>query len=510
MPNIERYTSIGYPRIHLRLYSTVMRAHGLDESQMITLFPLSLSGAAQCWFTSLESSQSRTWDDLAQEFLQQFSFNTVVNVSRRELKALRQRADDPGLPGTWSGYPSQISIIWSWLYTMSRTVFPEDSGQILPLVMLRGRSPPRDRDRLMPQAPHPTYDQTYMPQTLALPYYAPRASRDHLFHIQPHDSHNAEAVFTVRHAVELGSSEAYRGWGPGHETDRCTALRHAIQDLINQGLVHLGQSSVTKNTLSAHTTHAVPPPIDDIHFLDFSELDDHIHMLSCDDLEPEPIVSDGIYEMGGVTLGSRMPTPFRLVLEVASVQMATIEPLTFTHYSVQTSFILISDVKEPLPTTTRPLEGTFAPEEVRREDDKILSTHRDALIQALSQIRVETTTTPEGLIHMMMAGRATCIVFSNDDLPPEGSNYTFQAYDSTRREVVGTLEIELLIGPTTFITVFQKVKFIHDGQIVTVQSMGDIFIFSKPVLQISHSDNDLFLTGLTFDEVQTLEMEDFC
>ena len=44
MPNIERYTSIGCPRIHLRLYSTVMRAHGLDESQMITLFPLSLSG----------------------------------------------------------------------------------------------------------------------------------------------------------------------------------------------------------------------------------------------------------------------------------------------------------------------------------------------------------------------------------------------------------------------------------------------------------------------------------
>ena len=46
MPDIERYTSIGCSRIHLRLYSTLMRAHGLDESQMITLFPLSLSGAA--------------------------------------------------------------------------------------------------------------------------------------------------------------------------------------------------------------------------------------------------------------------------------------------------------------------------------------------------------------------------------------------------------------------------------------------------------------------------------
>ena len=65
MPDIKRYTGIGCPRIHLRLYSIVIRAHGLDESQMITLFPLSLSGAAQHWFASLESSRRRTWDDLA-------------------------------------------------------------------------------------------------------------------------------------------------------------------------------------------------------------------------------------------------------------------------------------------------------------------------------------------------------------------------------------------------------------------------------------------------------------
>ena len=89
MPDIERYTGIGCPRIHLRLYSTVMRDHGLDEPQMITLFPLSLSGEAQRWFASLESSRRRTWDDLAQEFLRQFSFNTVIDVSRRELEALR-------------------------------------------------------------------------------------------------------------------------------------------------------------------------------------------------------------------------------------------------------------------------------------------------------------------------------------------------------------------------------------------------------------------------------------
>ena len=93
MPDIERYTSIGCPRIHLRLYNTLMRAHRLDESQMITLSPLSLSRATQCWFASLESSWHRTWDDLAQEFLLQFSFNNVVDVSRTELEAVRQRSN---------------------------------------------------------------------------------------------------------------------------------------------------------------------------------------------------------------------------------------------------------------------------------------------------------------------------------------------------------------------------------------------------------------------------------
>ena len=112
------------------------------------------------------------------------------------------------------------------------------------------------------------------------------------------------------------------------------------------------------------------------------------------------------------------------------------------------------------------------------------------MIKALSRIRVDTTTSPDGLIHMLTAGRASCIVFSEDDLPPEGSNHTrplhisvgclgrrvpfvlldngsalnvcplateisigygptyfesstqtVRAYDSTRREVMGTLTL---------------------------------------------------------------------
>ena len=108
---------------------------------------------------------------------------------------------------------------------------------------------------------------------------------------------------------------------------------------------------------------------------------------------------------------------------------------------------------------------------------------------------------------MVTVSKATCIVFSYDDLPPEGSDHTrplyisiscssrrvpfvlldngsalnvcslaivialdyapsdfgpstqiIRAYDSTRREVMGTLEIELLIGPAIFVTLFHVLR----------------------------------------------------
>ena len=95
-----------------------------------------------------------------------------------------------------------------------------------------------------------------------------------------------------------------------------------------------------------------------------------------------------------------------------------------------------------LPPVVRPFAGTDARNEIQREDDEILrqlrttqahisiwsllassSTHRDALIRAYSQIIVDTATIPRGLINFLTADRATCIVFSDDDLPHEGLDH---------------------------------------------------------------------------------------
>ncbi|XP_010645295.1 uncharacterized protein LOC100852942 [Vitis vinifera] len=669
MPNIERYTGIGCLLIHLRLYSTMMRAHGLDEPQMITLFPLSLSGAAQYWFASLESSKRRTWDDLTQEFLRQFSFNTIVDVSRRELEALRQMTEESILLSFPADFGSLVMALYNVEDDISRGLWadssPSDVKGKKPFVGQRStdvsaissssQRPPRRHQpvpqllethpsctpqQFRPQAPCPAFDQTYQAQPLALPYYATQGIERPLvsytatgqpcyaaqFTPRPAPSYPRPraqqastpfALRTQRQFSQIGMllSQALRKLtkaglltaltprpppqplpphyrmdlhcayhqGSRHETDRCTALRHAIQDLIDQGLVHLGQPSVTQNPLPAHTMHAVPPPDGGIHFLDFADSDDHVCMMSWDDMDPEPIELDDIYEMSSMSLGPRVPTPFRLFPEATSVHASIVEPPTSMRYSVQTSFVLVPNVEEfqaphsddpQTPDVQYILRG--GREEVRAEDDKILrqlqstqarisiwsllassSTQRDALTRALSQIRVDTTTTPEGLIHMMMAGRATCIVFSDDDLPPEGSDHMrhlyisvgfsgrrvpsvlldnglalnicplataialgyapsnfgpstqiVQAYDNTRREVLRIPTFfNLLLGRPWIhragaipSSLHQKVKFIHEGQVVAVQSVGDMFIFAEPVLQISHSDDDLLLTGFTFDE----------
>ena len=118
-----------------------------------------------------------------------------------------------------------------------------------------------------------------------------------------------------------------------------------------------------------------------------------------------------------------------------------------THKDVQ--IVTRSERVAHSPPIDRPFAGTTSREEVQREDDEILcqlrttqarisiwsllassSTHRDGLVKALSQIRVDTATTPEGLIHFLTTDRATCIVFFDDDLPLEGSGHICPLYIS--------------------------------------------------------------------------------
>ena len=217
-------------------------------------FSLSLSGATQCWFASLDVSRHRTWDDLAQVFLRQFVFNIVIDVSMRELKALRQRSKDSvtSFISRWREKISQVidrpfekdrinmiirslqprfaqhlmgfshtnfGYLVQTLYAIQEGIarglwyecsFSDSKGK-KPLEGQRSRDvgaissvglrPPRhyqtvgqtsgfyysqsSRVQYRPRAPHQSYDQAYIPPTLALPYHTAQGTE------RPHVSYSA-------------------------------------------------------------------------------------------------------------------------------------------------------------------------------------------------------------------------------------------------------------------------------------------------------------------------------
>ena len=529
MPDIERYTGIGYPRIHLQLYSTVMRGHRLDEAQMIMLFPLSLSGAAQRWFASLDPSRRRTWADLGQEFIRQYSFNTVVDVSRRELEALRQRPDEsvtsfisrwrekiaqiidrpserdqismimrslqPRFARHLMGFPqtdfgSLVQALYGIEEGISRGLWadsspsdskgkkpgsgprPSDVGAICMTRHRSSRHPPFQRQfsdtpyqmigrgQYNIATPFRPVGPTFLHQPPQQVYATQAPQRPHVrYHLQ---YRAPPPPRPTRQFTQLGMplSRAFQrlvegglivplpprpppqptppGFRTdlhyayhqraGHDTDSCAALRHAIQDLIDQGLVDLGRPGVTTDPLPTHDTRAVPPPPGGVHLIEYSG--DEIFMMGWDGEAPQPISLYANSEFSVYTQGQQVSSPFRLTQDDVPRQTA-ISPVYLQHVPPMTPFILFPEEYGPVhrdvqivtrsgrvaqpPPVDRPFAGIDARDEIQREDDEILrqwrttqarisiwsllassSTHRDTLIRALSQIRVDTATTPGG------------------------------------------------------------------------------------------------------------------
>ena len=405
MPDIERYTGIGCPRIHLQLYSAVMRGHRLDEAQMIMLFPLSLSGAAQRWFASLDPSRRRTWADLGQEFIRQYSFNTVVDVSRRELEALRQRPDESvtSFISRWrekiaqiidrpservqigmimrslqprfarhlmcfpqTDFGSLVQALYGIEEGISRGLWadssPSDSkgkklgsgprpSDVGSIGITRHRSPHHlpfqrqfsdtpyqmtQRGQYRPASPFRPVGPTYL-HSPPQPVYATQAPQRP--HVQYHQQYRAPPPpRPAKQFTQLGMplSRAFQrlvegglivplpprpppqptppGFRTdlhcayhqraGHDTDSYAALRHAIQDLINQGLVDLGRLGVTTDPLPTHDTRAVPPPPGGIHSIEF--LGDEIFMMGWDGKAPQPICLYADSGFSGYTHGQQI------------------------------------------------------------------------------------------------------------------------------------------------------------------------------------------------------------
>ena len=125
-----------------------------------------------------------------------------------------------------------------------------------------------------------------------------------------------------------------------HDTDSCAALRHVIQDLIDQCLVDLGCPAVTTNPLPTHDTRAVPPPLRGVHLNEHSG--DEIFMMGWDGEAPQPINLYADSDFIRYTQGQQVSRPFRFIPDDVP-QQTTVSPVYLQHVSTMTPFILFSE-----------------------------------------------------------------------------------------------------------------------------------------------------------------------
>ena len=71
-PKFDKYSGHGDPVAHLKRYCNQLRGAGGKEELLMAYFGESLTGIASEWFIDQDISHWHVWDDMAQDFVQQF------------------------------------------------------------------------------------------------------------------------------------------------------------------------------------------------------------------------------------------------------------------------------------------------------------------------------------------------------------------------------------------------------------------------------------------------------
>ena len=62
----------------------------LDEKKILHAFPFSFMGGASRWYYNFDPNKTEVWNELVELFVDQFIFNTKIDVTLRDLETTKQ------------------------------------------------------------------------------------------------------------------------------------------------------------------------------------------------------------------------------------------------------------------------------------------------------------------------------------------------------------------------------------------------------------------------------------
>ncbi|XP_070050623.1 uncharacterized protein [Nicotiana tomentosiformis] len=81
-PKFDIFNGIGDPHAHLRAYYDKLVGVGRNEKLKMKLFIRSLTGEELTWYTRQDPRKWREWQDMAEDFMNHFWFNTEITPDR--------------------------------------------------------------------------------------------------------------------------------------------------------------------------------------------------------------------------------------------------------------------------------------------------------------------------------------------------------------------------------------------------------------------------------------------
>ncbi|XP_060187222.1 uncharacterized protein LOC132616669 isoform X2 [Lycium barbarum] len=94
VPKFDKYDGQGDPMAHLKRYCNQLRGAGGKQELLMVYFGESLTGLASEWFIDQDFTKWRIWDDMAQDFVQQFQYNIDLVLDKKSLINLKKKTTE--------------------------------------------------------------------------------------------------------------------------------------------------------------------------------------------------------------------------------------------------------------------------------------------------------------------------------------------------------------------------------------------------------------------------------
>ena len=90
----EKFDGTGDPKQHVWRYLSIPKMKGLNTKQTSHAFPPSRTRDASRLYYSLDPTKTKVWNELVELFVDQFIFNTMINVTLKDLETTKQGVEE--------------------------------------------------------------------------------------------------------------------------------------------------------------------------------------------------------------------------------------------------------------------------------------------------------------------------------------------------------------------------------------------------------------------------------